>query len=62
MDQHLGPFDVLEEPESHPGAFAGTFDDAGDVRHDEAIIPDTYDTKIWIDRREMVVGDLWLRF
>ena len=44
------------------GPFRRALDQSGDVRHDKClVVPDVDDSKIWLQRRKWVIGDLWLR-
>ena len=59
MHQQAAPVDMPQEVVAQTGALAGTFNDAGDVRHDEAdALVHIHHPQIGIQGGEMVVGDL----
>ena len=61
VNQEAGPLQVAQEAQPQPGAFARPFDQAGDVRHDEALVVDADDAEVRLERGEGVIGDLGSR-
>src|SRR5207247_11003824 len=54
--------DVAQELKAEALPFMGAFDEARDVRHDEALVlVHGHDTEVWYQGRERIVGDLRAR-
>ena len=54
-----GPFDMLEKAEPESFARVRAFDDAGDVGdHKGAMVRESDDAEVWLQRRERIVSDL----
>ncbi len=60
MQQRPAALDVAEKAVAEPVALMGALDEAGNVGEHEFALVAAHDAEVGLERREGIVGDLWL--